>query len=63
MQDETVTPDRTYYRLHGTTGAHHVHTDEQLHRLRDLVAGRPEPYVLFNNMPRVQDAERFLSLL
>ena len=61
MQTETVTPDRTYYRLHGTTGSRHVHTDAELHRLRALVAGRPDPYVLFNNLPRVGDAERFLA--
>ena len=63
MQTETVTPEQTYYRLHGTTGARHVHTDEELRRLRDLVVGRPRPYVLFNNLPRVGDADRFLALL
>ena len=63
MQAETVTPEQTYYRLHGTTGMRHVHTDEELRRLRDLVDGRPDPYVLFNNLPRVGDAERFLALL
>jgi uncharacterized protein YecE (DUF72 family) len=63
MQAETVTPESTYYRLHGTTGMRHVHTDEELRRLRDLVDGRPAPYVLFNNLPRAGDAERFLSLL
>ena len=63
MQTETVTPESTYYRLHGTTGARHVHTDAELARLRDLVDGRPTPYVLFNNLPRVGDAERFLALL
>jgi uncharacterized protein YecE (DUF72 family) len=63
MQTETVTPEQTYYRLHGTTGSRHVHTDEELRRLRDLVAGRPSPYVLFNNLPRVRDAQRFLALL
>ena len=63
MQDETVTPEQTYYRLHGTTGARHVHTAEELRRLRALVDGRPTPYVMFNNMPRVGDAERFLDLL
>ena len=63
MQAETVTPDRTYYRLHGTTGMRHVHTDEELRRLRALVIDRPSPYVLFNNLPRVGDAERFLRLL
>jgi uncharacterized protein YecE (DUF72 family) len=63
MQTETVTPEQTYYRLHGTSGMRHVHTDEELRRLRDLVAGRPSPYVLFNNLPRIGDAERFLALL
>lgn len=63
MQAETVTPERTYYRLHGTTGSRHVHTDEELRRLRDLVEGRPAPYVMFNNLPRTGDAERFLALL
>ena len=63
MQTETVTPERTYYRLHGTEGSRHVHTDDELRRLRDMVDGRPTPYVLFNNLPRVGDAERFLDLL
>jgi uncharacterized protein YecE (DUF72 family) len=63
MQTETVTPDRTYYRLHGTSGMRHVHSDDELRRLRDLVDGRPSPYVLFNNLPRAGDAERFLALL
>ena len=63
MQTETVTPEQTYYRLHGETGPRHVHTIQELRRLRDLVDGRPSPYVLFNNMPRVGDAERFLDLL
>jgi uncharacterized protein YecE (DUF72 family) len=62
-QTDTVTPERTYYRLHGTSGMRHVHTDDELRRLRDLVDGRPSPYVLFNNLPRAGDAERFLSLL
>ncbi|MCU1345035.1 MAG: hypothetical protein JWL70_1301 [Acidimicrobiia bacterium] len=63
MQTETVTPECTYYRLHGTSGMRHVHTDQELRRVRDLVAGRPNPYVLFNNLPRVGDAERFMDLL
>jgi uncharacterized protein YecE (DUF72 family) len=63
MQTETVTPEQTYYRLHGTTGSRHVHTDDELRRLRGLVDGRPAPYVLFNNLPRVGDAERFLAML
>lgn len=63
MQTETVTPERTYYRLHGTTGIRHAHTDDELRRLRDRLQGRPSPYVLFNNLPRVGDAERFIGML
>jgi uncharacterized protein YecE (DUF72 family) len=63
MQTETVTPQDTYYRLHGTTGSRHVHTDAELRRLRSMIEGRVRPYVLFNNLPRVADAERFLEML
>jgi uncharacterized protein YecE (DUF72 family) len=63
MQTETVTPEQTYYRLHGTSGSRHVHTDDELRLLRDLVDGRQSPYVMFNNLPRAGDAERFLTLL
>jgi uncharacterized protein YecE (DUF72 family) len=63
MQTETVTPERTYYRLHGTSGMRHVHTDDELRRLAHLLDGRPQPYVLFNNLPRVGDAQRFLDVL
>jgi uncharacterized protein YecE (DUF72 family) len=63
MQRDTVTPEQTYFRLHGTSGARHVHTHEELRRLRDLVDGRPSAYVLFNNLPRVGDAERFVDML
>ena len=63
MQRDTLTPDQTYFRLHGTTGSRHVHTDGELHRLRELVRGRRCAYVLFNNMPRIGDAERFIDML
>ena len=63
MQGETVTPEQTYYRLHGTSGMRHVHTDDELRRLRDRLRDRERPYVLFNNLPRVGDADRFLALL
>ena len=61
MQSQTVTPELTSYRLHGTTGSRHVHTDDELRRPRDRVDGRPAPYVMFNNLPRAGDAERFLA--
>ena len=60
----TVTPEQTYLRLHGTTGARHVYTDAELERLADMLpAGQGTPaYVLFNNLPRVEDARRFRTI-
>ena len=60
----TATPERTYLRLHGTTGARHVYTDDELDWLASQLpeeCGRP--YVLFNNLPRVPDARRFRRLV
>src|SRR3712207_8061963 len=57
---ETLTPERTYFRLHGVTGARHVYTDDELRRLRAMLSEHAQDaYVLFNNIPRVIDAERF----
>ena len=63
--DTTVTPEQTYFRLHGTTGARHVYTDDELDRLAEMLPERPgaQPYVLFNNLPRVGDARRFRQRL
>jgi uncharacterized protein YecE (DUF72 family) len=63
MQTETVTPQQTYYRLHGTSGMRHVHSGAELRGLRDRVVGRPTPYVMFNNLPRMGDAQRFIEML
>jgi uncharacterized protein YecE (DUF72 family) len=59
----TVTPEQTYFRLHGVTGARHVYTDDELVRLRAMVPDSGTAYVMFNNIPRVVDAERFRALL
>jgi uncharacterized protein YecE (DUF72 family) len=61
----TVTPDQTYFRLHGIAGARHVYSDAELERLADMLpAGEGRPaYVLFNNLPRVEDARRFRTIL
>ena len=61
----TVTPEQTYLRLHGITGARHVYTDAELDRLADMLpTALDQPaYVLFNNIPRVEDARRFRAIL
>jgi uncharacterized protein YecE (DUF72 family) len=53
-----------YWRLHGI-GARHSYTDDQLRQLRESlrrVASAAPAYIMFNNMPRVGDAKRFLRL-
>jgi uncharacterized protein YecE (DUF72 family) len=63
--DATVTPEATYYRLHGITGARHVYSDAELERLAGMLpSGASQPaYVMFNNLPRIGDAARFSELL
>ncbi len=33
----TVTPEQTYFRLHGISGARHVYTDAELEQLADML--------------------------
>ena len=54
-----------YFRLHGIGGARHVYSEGELAELAQLAA-RPDSrvtYVMFNNIPRVGDAERFQARL
>lgn len=63
-----VPPERgraVYWRLHGIGGARHSYTDEELralHRMLLDVAPTEPAYVMFNNLPRVGDAKRFILL-
>lgn len=59
----TVSTDVTYWRLHGITGSRHVYSDEELRQLAAMVPPRGDVYVMFNNIPRVGDAERFKPLV
>jgi uncharacterized protein YecE (DUF72 family) len=55
-----------YWRLHGPGGARYSYTDDELRQLHALLA-RSEPagpaYILFNNLPRVGDAQRFAAIV
>lgn len=58
-------PAPVYWRLHGIGGARHSYTDADLERLRDMAeraAGESPAWLMFNNLPRVGDARRFLAL-
>lgn len=59
----SLTPERTYWRLHGNGSAYATYTDAELQQLRQWLPATGEAYVLFNNIPRVADAKRFLALL
>ena len=68
--DPFVTPPPTgkpvYWRLHGLGGARHSYSDTELYELhRLLISSEPAgpAYVLFNNLPRVNDAERFARVV
>jgi len=53
----------TYWRLHGIGTHYHVYTDAELRELRARLPPARETYVMFNNVPRVSDAQRFLGML
>lgn len=57
------TSSPAYLRLHGVTGSRHVYEDDELHRLIAQLPVAGDTYVMFNNLPRVGDAKRFLALL
>jgi uncharacterized protein YecE (DUF72 family) len=62
VDEPLVSPGgEAYFRLHGISGARHVYTDRELRRLAAMTP--PGAYVMFNNIPRVGDAERFSALL
>ena len=60
---DSVTPDLTYWRLHGIGSHYRPYTDDELRSLAARVPGDArETWVMFNNIPRVDDARRFLGL-
>lgn len=55
-----------YWRLHGPSGPRSSYTDAQLQQLGQMLTDIADPtpaYVMFNNMPRIGDAKRFLRIL
>ena len=52
-----------YFRLHGVTGSRHVYSDDELRWLMTRIPAKGDVYVMFNNLPRVGDAKRFIKLI
>ena len=63
FEDETVTRSSVYYRLHGIGGSRYSYTEGDLRTLAGRLPQEGTAYVLFNNLPRVGDAVRFLEML
>ena len=61
----SVTPEVLYWRLHGNKSHYARYSDEELRQLISWLPSDPsiECYVLFNNIPRVKDVQRFRELL
>ena len=59
----SLTPDLTYWRLHGNGSHYASYTDAELDQLRRWLPTSGEAYVMFNNIPRPGDAKRFMALL
>jgi uncharacterized protein YecE (DUF72 family) len=63
FEGETVTRSSVYYRLHGIGGSRYSYTEDDLRALAGRLPAEGTAYVLFNNLPRVGDAARFLATL
>lgn len=63
LVSRSITRGFAYWRLHGIGGFHHVYTDAELARVASMIRPGEETYVMFNNIPRAGDAERFKLLL
>jgi uncharacterized protein YecE (DUF72 family) len=57
----SLTPELTYWRLHGNGSHYAKYTDPELQQLHDWITPGAETYVMFNNIPRVEDSKRFLA--
>ena len=58
----TVSTGLAYFRI-GRAGERRSYSDAELERLAEISSRFETTYALFNNMPRVVDAERFLRLV
>ncbi|HEX8635583.1 MAG TPA: DUF72 domain-containing protein [Pyrinomonadaceae bacterium] len=59
----TLTPGRSYYRLHGRTGWRYQYEDDELAELISMLPAEGVSYVLFNNVRMLDDAARFQELV
>ena len=59
----SLTPETLYWRLHGNASHYAHYTDDELRQIRAwLPSDDRDAYVMFNNVPRVKDIQRFREL-
>jgi uncharacterized protein YecE (DUF72 family) len=60
----SLTPHLVYWRLHGNRSHYANYTDDELRQIHAWLPADPatDAYVLFNNIPRVKDLQRFRAL-
>ncbi|HEX8297949.1 MAG TPA: DUF72 domain-containing protein [Rubricoccaceae bacterium] len=61
--DETATPGRCYYRLHGRGGWRYQYEDAELEDLASMLPEGAGAYVFFNNVHMLDDAVRFRAIV
>lgn len=60
----SLTPELIYWRLHGNGSSYASYTDSELQKLQEwLEPCDGEAYVMFNNIPRPGDSQRFLEMV
>jgi uncharacterized protein YecE (DUF72 family) len=58
----SLTPELTYWRLHGNRSHYASYTDDELRQIHAWIRPGVETYVMFNNIPRVKDVKRFRAM-
>jgi len=58
----SLTPELTYWRLHGNKSHYASYTDDELRQIHAWIRPGVETYVMFNNIPRVKDVKRFREM-
>lgn len=59
----TVTPQKSYYRLHGNTGFRYKYEQDELEELAALLPKKKLAYVFFNNIEMMTDALCFQRII
>jgi len=58
----SLTPEFIYWRLHGNGSAYASYSDVDLQQLSSWLPAASTAYVMFNNIPRPENAERFMKM-